>query len=355
MPSLFRLFRTFPTKILALMLCVFVVGGLIGTGEVNAHPMAPTLLQIDMVNAHEVVVRWKETTQKAMAKSNSSKNVLPVFPDDCMSLGDPAVTAEAMAIAYEWRLKCDQPLQGREIFIANMDSLQNQVFVAQRDLSGRTEVMLLGNGNNTLRMSEGETPSGVAVRYLGTGIEHLLSGWDHLLFVFGLFVLLRKQMSLLLMAVTAFTLGHSLTLALASLGLIPAGTRWVEIGIALSITLIGLEILSSQKQLHWYSVKRSPFMLTFAFGLIHGCGFAAILSEVLDKEASPVLPLFAFNMGIEIAQCSVLLLLVYAERFGHAISHRVAGERLQTVWLRKGLGYSMGGISVYWLLVRTLG
>lgn len=339
-------------------------------GVANSHPMAPTLLNIDMVNDDEVLVRWKETTQKATSISLAGKNILPVFPADCISQNDPVVTAEATAIVYEWRLKCADPLQGREISIANMVEAQNQVFVVQRDLSGRTEVVLLSGAQNTLRMSEGETPVGIAVNYLRVGIEHLLTGWDHLLFVVGLFVLLRRQTSLLLLSVTAFTLGHSLTLALASLGIIPPGNHWVEMAIALSITLVALELLSTQSQLNWYSIKRSPFLLTFAFGLIHGCGFASILAEMLGKEASPLLPLFAFNMGIEIAQIGVLLVLVYALKIGHLFSRHWAGARFNAEyvgrggfignrfsgkWFQHGLAYSMGGISVYWLLVRALG
>ena len=138
------------------------------------------------------------------------------------------------------------------------------------------------------------------------GIRHILAGYDHLLFLFGLLLVCRnlRQAALL---ITCFTLAHSLTLALSTFGLLQLPSRWIEAAIAASIVYVGLEnLLRGDGKLRW------RWLLTFAFGLIHGLGFAGVLREmgVADGGWSSVAPLAGFNLGVEAGQLCVAAILL---------------------------------------------
>ena len=140
------------------------------------------------------------------------------------------------------------------------------------------------------------------------GIRHILTGYDHLLFLFGLLIVCRnlRQAALL---ITCFTIAHSLTLALATFGLVQLPSRWIEAAIAASIVYVGLENL-----LRGDGKLRGRWLLTFAFGLIHGMGFAGVLREmgVADGGWSTVAPLAGFNLGVEVGQLCVAAILLPA-------------------------------------------
>jgi hydrogenase/urease accessory protein HupE len=153
----------------------------------------------------------------------------------------------------------------------------------------------------------GGATSSSAARFLLLGIEHILTGYDHLLFLAGVLVMLRRWRDVV-QTITAFTVAHSITLALATTGLLLIPGRIVEPLIAASIVYVGIENLMRD-------VQSSRWKLTFCFGLVHGLGFATVLRDLgvgTNGDGAIALPLASFNAGVEIGQMAVAALLVPA-------------------------------------------
>lgn len=168
---------------------------------------------------------------------------------------------------------------------------------------------LLSNRENTAKITPGEispAPSHSFSDFLLLGIRHILTGYDHLLFLFGLLVVCRNLREAALL-ITCFTLAHSLTLALSTFGLVQLPSRWIESAIAASILYVGAENL-----LRGGGRFRGRWLLTFSFGLVHGLGFASVLREmgVANSGAAAVVPLVAFNSGVEVGQLCVAAILL---------------------------------------------
>jgi hydrogenase/urease accessory protein HupE len=190
----------------------------------------------------------------------------------------------------------------------------------------------------------------VVTTYTILGIEHILSGFDHLLFVLALVLLVRGTRRLLV-TITAFTAAHSLTLAGATLGWVHVPAAPVEASIALSIVFVASEIVHL-RQGRTSLTQRYPWVVAFTFGLLHGFGFAGALAEVgLPPSSIPIALLF-FNVGVEIGQ----LLFVAAVLTVIAVGSR-AGQRLrwsQPPWLWRVAPYAIGGLASFWLVERIV-
>ena len=179
----------------------------------------------------------------------------------------------------------------------------------------------------------------IVVAYAMLGIEHILTGFDHLLFVFGLLFLVGFNRRLIA-TVTAFTIAHSLTLASSALGLLVLRSPPVEATIALSIVLVAVESLRDRETL----ARRWPALVAFLFGLVHGLGFAGALKEIGLPENHLALALLTFNVGVEIGQ---LLTLTVA----YLLTKSLARKR----WFlagRKPALYFIGTIAMYWSWLR---
>jgi len=190
-----------------------------------------------------------------------------------------------------------------------------------------------------------EPGRGEVVRdYTGLGFEHIWGGIDHLMFVFGLLLLVGGG-SRLVWTITAFTVGHSITLSLVTLGYFDYPVAWVEFAIAVSIFVLAVELTRSGKG---DLLQRYPWWLAGGFGLLHGMGFAGALAETgLPHENLPLALLF-FNVGIEIGQLSFILgaLLIWQ------LLKRVAGsqpERMLPIPV-----YILGSLSAMWCIQRGL-
>jgi hydrogenase/urease accessory protein HupE len=190
-------------------------------------------------------------------------------------------------------------------------------------------------------------PLEVVASYTVLGVEHILLGVDHLLFVAALMMLVRGLRPLLL-TITAFTIAHSVTLALATLGLIRVPGPPVEAVIALSIVFVAVEILRRDKGRPSLASER-PWMVAFSFGLLHGLGFAGALAEVGLPEASIPLALVFFNVGVEIGQ----LVFVGVLLVGAALLRRLAGP-IPPRWATLVPAYAIGGLASFWLIERIL-
>jgi hydrogenase/urease accessory protein HupE len=182
----------------------------------------------------------------------------------------------------------------------------------------------------------------IVVDYTRLGIEHILTGFDHLSFVIALAILVRSRRQLVA-TVTAFTLAHSLTLACTALGLLSVPAAPVEAMIALSIVLVCAECLRPAESL----TQRAPWLVAFAFGLLHGLGFASALLEIGLPERHLPAALFCFNFGVELGQLTVIGAF-FALR---ALAVRL---RLRRAWLARALVYAMGSIAAFWSLGRVV-
>jgi hydrogenase/urease accessory protein HupE len=176
--------------------------------------------------------------------------------------------------------------------------------------------------------------------YTRLGIEHILTGFDHLLFVLALALLVRKR-GPLITTITAFTVAHSLTLASTALGLLNVPAAPVEATIALSIVLVCAECLSPGESL----TRRAPWLVAFAFGLLHGLGFASALLEIGLPEKHLPAALFCFNLGVELGQLAVIAVII-------ALRALLARLNLQRAWLYRALIYAMGSVAAFWSLER---
>lgn len=228
----------------------------------------------------------------------------------------------------------DLPFGHRQAFTVR-DSLGKEI--ARSLLSSRED-------SATVSLDAGANPTGHSFAdFLLLGIRHILTGYDHLLFLFGLLVMCRSGRSAALL-ITCFTAAHTLTLALSTFGLVHLPSRFVEAAIAASILYVGVENLARREQ-----QIRGRAVLTFAFGLVHGLGFASVLREmgIANSGVAAVIPLVAFNAGVEAGQLSVAALV------------------LPLVWLlRKRAGFVRYGVPAcslavalaggFWLIERTL-
>jgi hydrogenase/urease accessory protein HupE len=193
----------------------------------------------------------------------------------------------------------------------------------------------------------GESKLGVVRGYTRLGVEHILTGWDHLLFVLGLVLLVGRGRTLL-WTITAFTVGHSITLSLAVLGFARIPPAPVEVLIACSIFIVGVELTREMSgRATW--THRLPWAMALAFGLLHGLGFAGALAQVgLPADEIP-LALFSFNVGIEVGQ----LLFV-----GLVLAARVALRMLPVRWPQASAlipAYAIGSLAAYWVFERVWG
>lgn len=190
----------------------------------------------------------------------------------------------------------------------------------------------------------GTSDSTIAGDYFVLGVEHILMGWDHLLFVLALFLLI-DHLSMLIKTVTAFTIAHSLTLALTVLGVVALPVVYVETMIAVSILLVARELLRTDAST---LTHRYPWMIAMVFGLIHGFGFAAALHDVGIPEESVVLALLTFNLGVEAGQ---LLFIGALLGLRSVIRH----SRLQYVFqnVSRSLAYGIGALAAFWFVERV--
>jgi hydrogenase/urease accessory protein HupE len=247
-------------------------------------------------------------------------------------------------------------LAGQIIAIEGLSSTSTDVLVRIESLGGATQTERLSPTKTTFVVQTAPGAWEVASTYLHLGIEHILFGFDHLLFVLALVILVRDWRRVVL-TVTAFTVAHSITLAAATLGLVDVRGPPVEAAIALSIVLVAVEIVNARRGMPSLAA-RWPWLIAFSFGLLHGFGFAGALAEVgLPHHAIPIALLF-FNLGVEIGQLAfVAAVLASSELFRRAVALRFDPASVQRTINRLDVtaAYAIGAVAAYWLIERTSG
>jgi len=309
----------------------------------QAHRFAPSLLKITETAGHNYNLVWKTPAQ-----ATSSIPLQPVWPEQCKVLKASPGQIEGTGRVYSWQLHCGElggdGLIGETLAVSGLGANQASAMLMINLLDGRKYQQVL-NGEKSEFLVPAEPGRGEVVKdYTGLGFEHIWGGIDHLMFVFGLLLLVGGG-SRLVWTITAFTVGHSITLSLVTLGFFDYPVAWVEFAIALSIFVLAVELTRSGKG---DLLQRYPWWLAGGFGLLHGMGFAGALAETgLPHENLPLALLF-FNVGIEIGQLSFIFgaLLIWQ------VLKRVMGERPERM-LPVPI-YVLGSLSAMWCIQRGL-
>ena len=312
---------------------------------VTADEFRPAYLQPTQTGADSYDVLWKAPA----LDEDTPLKVHPVFPAGVTEEGVRRSSFAAGTLRQRWRITVPGGLNGKAILFSRLTEARIDILVRLERLDGSVQLerILPGQPSFTARASPGAYE--VAKTYVAIGIGHILLGFDHLLFVLAL-VMIVKSTRRLFVTITAFTVAHSITLSLATLGVLHVPGPPVEAIIALSIVFVASEIIH-QRQGRPGLAARKPWVVAFAFGLLHGLGFAGALAEVGLPENSIPLALLFFNVGVEVGQVLFILAVLAIYRL---LSTLLAG-RFDLVRLAPVQAYAIGGLASYWLFERVSG
>jgi hydrogenase/urease accessory protein HupE len=270
------------------------------------------------------------------------------LPETAAITEDPRVVELAGAWNERWQVHVPGGLIGHEVSIEGKAIGVTDVIARYVRLDGSTQVERLPIGQPRFIVKASAGQGEVAWSYLVLGVEHILGGIDHLLFVLALLLIVRGGRRIFI-TVTAFTVAHSITLVSATLGWVHVPGPPVEAIIALSIAFVAMEILHGLNGRPGLTA-RAPWIVAFSFGLLHGFGFAGALQEVgLPQTAIPT-ALFMFNVGVEMGQLMfVAAFLVLRLAWINAL--RLPAPQ----WMTRAASYGIGTVAMYWVIERFIG
>jgi hydrogenase/urease accessory protein HupE len=309
-----------------------------------AHEARPAYLEITEVAPHRYSILWRTPLLSGMR--------LPValrFPDRARDITEPALRELPDSLVERRIIEASGGLAGTRIEIVGLQATITDVLVRVQMLDGIHSTTLVRPSSPWIEIATARGPYAVAGAFLMHGVEHILFGYDHLLFVFALILIVRSG-RVLLLTVTAFTVAHSITLSLATLGIVRVPGPPVEAIIALSILLLACEVIRKQRGQESLTAKW-PWVVAFSFGLLHGFGFASALTEIGLPQGDIPLALFAFNVGVEIGQLVFIGVVLGALTLARRIGFSTAFER-------HGLSvaaYAIGILAAFWFIERLAG
>ena len=320
-------------RLVALLLLIII------PAHVSAHKLAPSLLALTESTEERYQVHWKtpSTTPRGV-------ELRPVLPTQCKTLPEPEFVLEGTGVVATWETRCLGGIRGARLGVSGLAESGTAALLKIDFLDGTRVQALLGAKDAMFVVPIKPGTLTVVLDYTILGFEHILSGADHLLFVLALMLLVGVNRNLV-WTVTAFTVGHSFTLALAALGYVSYPVAEVEFAIAASILLVALELGRSPNPKHW--LRRQPWLAAACFGLLHGMGFAGALLELGLPQGEIVWALLMFNIGIEAGQLAFVAIM---------ISTLALLSRLQVLhwrivyWLPV---YVIGSLSTFWCLERA--
>ena len=307
----------------------------------RAHEARPGFLELRETGPETYSFLWKKPTGGEV-----EIQIAPAIPDGCRLATYDRQQLTPGAMIVRGTLSCEGGLAGKTIAIAGLQSTITDVLVRLHHADGRLESHLLRPATPSVTLGAVTTAGERAFSYVQLGVQHILLGVDHLLFVLGLLLIVGDRWTLV-KTITSFTLAHSITLAIATLGYATAPLPPLNAAIALSILFLGPEIVRTWRGETSFTI-RHPWVVAFAFGLLHGFGFASGLTAMGLPKAEIPLALLLFNVGVEIGQVAFVLLVLLLER-----SFRV----LEVRWPRlveQLPGYAVGSLGAYWTIQRTL-
>jgi len=325
-----------------ILMMVFAVG-VLQVPSVKGHEMRPAYLEITEIQPELYDIYWKVPVKGL--DERLSLNI--VFDDRVKIEAEPAGMFLEGAHVERSRVSCSGGLPGTMVTIDGLASTMTDVLLRFKDLEGVENTHRLSPDSPSYEIKEIPGTWDVARTYLVLGVEHILGGIDHLLFVLALLILVTGKRKLL-WTITAFTVAHSITLALATLGMVHVPVPPVEAVIALSIVFVTTEIVHSRQGRSGIT-ERWPWSVAFIFGLLHGFGFASALSEVGLPQSSIPMALLTFNVGVEIGQLvfvAAVLAVLWCGR-----KTRITPP----AWAWRIPPYVIGSLAAYWMIERTVG
>ena len=310
-------------KVILGLICAVLVS------PVFSHEFSPAHLIIEEDADFEYEVTWMYPI----------RNLGPVnltLPNDCQSNSLESFQ-ESKYLSEKISLQCNDSIKGKDIFIKGL-SILNDALVTIKFLDGERYEGLISVKDSKLTIPQELQvfPTG----YFMLGVEHLIGGPDHLLFVFGLLFIVFGWQNLI-KTITAFTLAHSITLGLSVLEIVSLPSATIEALIALTIIYLALEIKDERNN------KSTPWLMAFGFGLLHGFGFAGALSEIGIANEQLLLSLLFFNIGIEIGQLIMIPLFLISIWLLQKVKFNFSVTKLSS--------YAIGGMGSFWLIERVLG
>jgi HupE/UreJ protein len=324
-------------KVLLLLITVLLAS------TAQAHRFAPSLLKLVETTEHNYNVVWKTPTKAA-----SNIPLQPQWPKVCEVTSESPAQVEGTGVVSSWQINCEllgnAGLIGQTLGVSGLGANQASAMLMLSLRDGRQYQQVLSPGAPDFIVPAEPGQGEVMTEYSVLGMEHIWGGIDHLLFVFGLLLLVGGG-SRLFWTITAFTLGHSITLSLVTLGFFDYPVALVEFTIALSIFVLALELARADKG---GLFRRYPWWLAGGFGLLHGMGFAGALAETGLPQDNVPLALLFFNVGIEVGQIAFIVLILAA---WWLIRRPLAPvqQRLLPVPV-----YVLGGLSAMWCIERGL-
>jgi len=330
-----------------LTLLFALLGAVLALGAVGvparAHPLAPALLELTLHEDGKVDVLWKRSLLR-----NVGDRVAPVFPAQCAATSEPARTIGSNYELLRWSMNCGEAgLVGSTLGVRGLDTTKITTLVHIDLPDGRRLNQVLTPGEPSFVVPERVRRRDVLNNYTRYGFDHILSGMDHLLFVFGLLLLARGVRALVL-TITCFTVGHSVSLALSVFDLVRLPQALCNVFVALTLVVLAVELARDEEAQQTSLLHRFPWAMTLCFGFLHGLGFAAALRQVGIPQEEIPLALFSFNLGIELGQLAfvaVVFVLLWKPLLD--LARWVWWGRLVPV-------YAMGTLSVYWCIARVV-
>lgn len=331
--------RPIVAAILVLVATLFAV-------PATADELRPAVIELTERGSGEWVMEWQIPV--AATRTGQPANLpRPVIPQGCTMQGEPVQRAATAALLGNVRLSCKGALAG-EVFglnelIGSADAIARMI-----PREGAAQTFRLTAEAPTAVIAAAPDRWQVAWDYFIIGAEHILFGWDHLLFVIAL-VFLEREPWPVVKAATAFTIAHSITLVATTLGYTGLPSRPVEALIALSIVFLAVEValvLRDPERRTW--TRRVPWLVAFGFGLFHGFGFAGALADIGLPQGEIAAALLAFNVGVEAGQ-----LLVIAAMLALLAMLTRAAPRIEVPALRMAT-YAIGITGSYWLFERVI-
>jgi hydrogenase/urease accessory protein HupE len=309
-----------------------------------AHEARPAYLEIRQTAADRYDVLWKVPALDEKLRLG----VYVKMPEGSASMSEPQGIFIDRAFIERWTMRRSGGLTGGTIEIEGLRATAIDVLVRLERLDGSTQLARLTPSAPSFVVEGIPGRMEVVRSYLPLGVGHILGGVDHLLFVLALLIITRGAWRLV-KTVTAFTVAHSVTLSLAALGVVRVPSAPVEAVIALSIVFVATEIVHGRQGRPGLT-QRAPWLVAFAFGLLHGFGFAGALSEIGLPQLDIPLALSSFNVGVEIGQllfiAAVLALVAIARQVRHRLGFR------WPVWSWRVAPYAIGSVSSFWLIQR---
>ena len=310
--------------------------------RVSAHEVRPAYLELRQTGPETYDALWKVPGQG----ENLRLGLYVDLPAGCINLSKPRASMANNAFTERWTVKCAGDLTGGTIHIAGLTATTTDVLVRLERLDGTTQVTRLTPSAPSLVVKAAPRALEVARTYIVLGIEHILTGVDHLLFVLSLLIITGGGWRLV-KTVTAFTISHSITLSAATLGYVHVPQRPVEAVIALSIVFVAAEIVRMRRGITGIT-SSAPWIVALTFGLMHGLGFAGGLSEAgLPAGHIPTALLF-FSLGVEAGHFLFIGVVLSLTALVRRMSIPFPG------WAELVPPYAIGSVAMCWFIQRTL-